>query len=154
MSAIATGAYVRLFGLSNEAYNAQEGICYGINDKGRYIIELKAQKRFLVKRENIQIIPRSSLDEVSGFNMDSKTFKESSGSLFSNSSWAKGLNCLAAAEWFIDCYRMRMDDNQVWSGEFRPGSLYDPDHTKKTIAADFLIFCHLARFVGVIPVDN
>ena len=154
MSAIATGAYVCLVGLSNQAYNSQEGVCYGVNDNGRYIILLDSQKRILVKRENIQVIPRSSLGVFNGFVMDSKKVKESLGRPSSNSSWAKGLHHLAAAEWFIDCYRMRVDDDYAWRGELRSGSLYDPGHTKQTIAADFLVFCHMALFVGAVPVDN
>jgi hypothetical protein len=60
MNAIATGANVRLIGLlNNTSYNSQEGICYGINENGWYVIQLKSEERILVKRENIQVIPRS-----------------------------------------------------------------------------------------------
>jgi hypothetical protein len=151
MSAIANGAHVSLFNLSNQAYNAQEGICYGINDNGRYIIQLNSKKRILVKRENIRVIPRSSLDVVNSFAVDPKTVKESALNIPSNSSWARGLDQVAAGEWFIDCYRMRVDDEYAWGGEVRPGSLYDPRHSKKTIATDFLVFCHMALFVRAVP---
>jgi hypothetical protein len=154
MSAIDTGAHVSLFGLSNTAYNGKKGVCYGINDNGRYIIQLDSKKRILVKRENIKIIPLSGVGIVNSFPLDCKSLKESLDHPPSNSSWAKGLDRLAAAEWFIDCYRMRVDDEFAWNGKVRLGSLYDQDHTNKTIAADFLVFCHLAKFVGAIPVDN
>jgi hypothetical protein len=154
MSAIATGARVCLFGLSNNAYNSKEGVCYGVNENGRYIIQIDSQNRILVKRENIKVIPRRSLGMLSGFTMDDKTVRESFVRPSSNSSWAKGLDHLAAAEWFIDYYRMRVDDDYAWRDILRSGSLYDPGHTKQTIAADFLVFCHLARFVGAVPVDN
>ena len=153
MSAIATGAAVILFGLKAEVYNSQEGICYGISENGRYIIELATKKRILVKRENIEVIPRSAFGSVYGFSPDSDTVKASLASPSSNASWAKGLNGLAAAEWFVDCYRMRIDDEYTWKGELRPGSLYDNDHTEDSIVADFLVYCHLAIFVGAVPLN-
>ena len=154
-SAIATGAHVRLFGLLKEAYNSQEGICYGVNDNGRYIIQLNSStNRILVKRENIEVIPRSSYGGLDVFTLDPKTVKESIGRPSSNSSWAKGLDHMVAAEWFIDCYRMRLDDEYAYQGDVRSGSLYDPYHTKKSIAADFLVYCHLARCVGAVPVNS
>jgi hypothetical protein len=152
-SAIAIGAHVRLFGLLNESYNSQEGIYYGENNNGRHIIQLdSSQKRILVKRENIQvIIPRSSYGPMDGFTSD-PTRIESIGLPSSNSSWAKGLDPMAAAEWFIDCYRMRLDDEYVYRGDLR--GLYDPESTKQSIASDFLVYCHMALFVGAVPLDN
>ena len=153
-SAIATGAHVRLFGLLKTDYNSQGGVCDGVHENGRYIIRLdSSKKQILVKRENIQVIPRSSYGAVDGFAVDKEAMVESIGRPPSNSSWAKGLDPMAAAEWFVDCYRMRIDDEYALSGEVRSGSLYDSEYTKKSLATDFLVYCHLARFVGAIPVN-
>lgn len=41
--------------------------------------------------------------------------------------WALGLSPAQQAEWFVDCYRMRVDDDYVHGGGDLRG-LYDPDH--------------------------
>ncbi|KAJ1549811.1 hypothetical protein HK096_010310 [Nowakowskiella sp. JEL0078] len=137
-SAILNGANVSLFNLKNEHYNGLSGICCGAQN-GRYVIEVDGTK-ILIKRENIKVIPPSPI------NIQKLTPELCLGK---NSQWAKGLELIAAAEWFIDCYRMRIDDEYCLKGNFR--GLYNVDHTKKEIVLDFLLHCHLARFNQVIP---
>lgn len=152
MSAIATGAKIRLFGLQNNAFNGLDGVCHGISESGRYIIEVQSsKKRMLIKRENIDVIPRSTQGLSNTYLHDTETVKQALAAPSSNASWAKGLSSLAAAEWFVDCYRMRLDDECEWKGYLRPGTLYDYEcHTPETMAVDFLVYCHLARFAGAI----
>eukprot|EP00878_Enallax_costatus_P046018 GHUV01055589.1.p1 GENE.GHUV01055589.1~~GHUV01055589.1.p1 ORF type:complete len:247 (+),score=23.26 GHUV01055589.1:79-819(+) len=82
----------------------------------------------------------------------------------SPSGWARSLSPQQQAEWLVDCYRIRLDDeyeNKAMSGQFgRDGiktrGLYDsnfhfPEEAKSTIAEDFLIFCKLAVQRAVIP---
>ncbi|KAJ3048610.1 hypothetical protein HK097_010386 [Rhizophlyctis rosea] len=64
--------------------------------------------------------------------------------------WLPGLSPSGAAEWFVDCYRLRLDDDMVWGGGNLHG-LYDPEATPKSIAADFLVFCKLAVAHKVVP---
>ncbi|KAG2493986.1 hypothetical protein HYH03_007913 [Edaphochlamys debaryana] len=66
------------------------------------------------------------------------------------SSWARGLSADQAAEWFVDCYRMRVDDDYVWGGGNLHG-LYDPDGGPDTVFHDFLVFAKLAARNGVVP---
>jgi len=65
-------------------------------------------------------------------------------------SWANGLSPAKQAEWLVDCYRMRVDDDYAWGGGNLHG-LYDPHSTNDTITEDFLIFCKLAVKHQVIP---
>ena len=56
-----------------------------------------------------------------------------------------------AAEWFVDCYRMRVSDECEWYGTFR--GLYEyfrRDGDKILILQDFLVFCKMARKHGVL----
>ncbi|WIA33296.1 hypothetical protein OEZ86_006436 [Tetradesmus obliquus] len=64
--------------------------------------------------------------------------------------WASGLTHAQQAEWLVDCYRMRVDDDYCWGGGNIHG-LYDPEATSDTVAADFLTFCKLAVKAGVLP---
>ena len=56
-------------------------------------------------------------------------------------------------EWFVDCYRMRIDDDCVWGGGNLHG-IYDSDATNLDIIKDFLIFCKLAKIRSIIPELN
>ncbi|KAJ3126493.1 hypothetical protein HK098_007475 [Nowakowskiella sp. JEL0407] len=143
-SAIHNGAKVELFGLKANQYNGKSGICHGISESspGRYIIEIDG-KNILVKRENLKILPR---DFAYAYKSPAK-FK-----VAENAAWAVGLDKRAAAEWFIDCYRMRVDDEYALAGELR--GLYNIDHNSKfDIAGDFLLYCHLALLNNVVPSD-
>ncbi|PNG99355.1 hypothetical protein TSOC_014870, partial [Tetrabaena socialis] len=64
--------------------------------------------------------------------------------------WAAGLQPAQAAEWFVDCYRMRVDDDYAWGGCNLHG-LYDMENGRDAIAPDFLVFCKLAVAHGVVP---
>ena len=52
--------------------------------------------------------------------------------------------------WFVDCYRLRLDAEKVSLGQIRPGSLYYRSGAAE-IVQDFLIFCHLAKEKNVVP---
>lgn len=65
-------------------------------------------------------------------------------------SWAKGLSPSKQYEWFVDCYRMRVDDDYAYGGGDVHG-LYDPEHDGDSITADFLHFCKLAVLAHVVP---
>ncbi len=150
-SAIADGATVSLFGLLTNEYNSQEGICHGVHENGRYIIELASKKRILVKRENIKVVPRSQHGPLYTYTHDHDLVNQSLAATPPNSSWANGLSEMAAWEWFVDCYRMRLDDEYAWQGDVRSGSLYDPEHSAHSIAADFLVYCLMAKFTSAVP---
>ena len=56
-----------------------------------------------------------------------------------------------ASEWFVNCYRMRVDDDYAVGGEVRGGTLYDPDHSARSVLLDFVIFCKLAIRNRAVP---
>ncbi|KAJ3374574.1 hypothetical protein GGF31_007352 [Allomyces arbusculus] len=62
--------------------------------------------------------------------------------------WADGMKPSKAAEWFVDCFRMRMHDDVVWAK-----SKYHDFYSRSPLATvrDFLIFCNLAVDRGVVP---
>jgi len=64
------------------------------------------------------------------------------------SSWSVGLTSSQQQEWLVDCYRLRVDDEYVWSGNIGP--LYG-DCNVKDLIQDFLLFCRLAMEQEVIP---
>ena len=66
-----------------------------------------------------------------------------------NASWVHGLNETMRYDWLVDCYRMRIDDSYVYSGDLR--GVYDPDHKPASILRDFLVFVKLAAQREVIP---
>jgi len=76
-----------------------------------------------------------------------------SAQVSSASGWAVGLSPPKQREWLVDCYRMRLDDEYVWQGDIRAGSLYDPDHSPEEVVLDFLVFCRLAVAHGALPED-
>lgn len=65
----------------------------------------------------------------------------------SASSWAAGLTAKQQAEWLVDCYRMRVDDDYTWGGDCR--GLYGGSDTD--VLEDFLVFCKLAVRNAVVP---
>lgn len=62
--------------------------------------------------------------------------------------WRKGLSKSAAAEWLVDSYRMRVDDDFAWGGGMciagKQHGLYHLQCTPKLMATDFFIFAKLA----------
>ncbi|KNE54153.1 hypothetical protein AMAG_00151 [Allomyces macrogynus ATCC 38327] len=62
--------------------------------------------------------------------------------------WADGMKPPKAAEWFVDCFRMRMHDDAAWAK-----SKYHKFYSRSPLATlrDFLIFCNLATDRGVVP---
>ena len=67
------------------------------------------------------------------------------------SAWSRGLEGRARVEWFVNCYRMRVDDDYAVGGEVRGGTLYDPDHSGRSVFLDFVIFCKLAIRNRAVP---
>ena len=51
--------------------------------------------------------------------------------------------------WFVDCYRMRLDEEYLCSGECR--GLYDAQTSSFAVAKNFVLFCRLAVKHKVIP---
>lgn len=135
-TSIANGARVVLKDLLKTELNGIEGLCLGIDQvTGRYKVQIN-EKAILIKYENIQIIAGDKF--VPRFSTK-------------NSSWAEGLSTIDEThEWFIDCYRMRIDDDATWGGGNLHG-LYDPDSTGASILLDFLIFCKLAMCNDAVP---
>ena len=67
------------------------------------------------------------------------------------SAWSRGLEGRRRVEWFVNCYRMRVDDDYAVGGEVRRGTLYDPDHSGRSVFLDFVIFCKLAIRNQAVP---
>ena len=67
--------------------------------------------------------------------------------------WAYALTPEEQFEWLVDCYRLRIDDEYAWSGEFR--GLYEEmanqGRKPATVQKDFFIFCWLAVNAKVVP---
>lgn len=65
--------------------------------------------------------------------------------------WALGLPKEKQYEWFVDCYRMRVDDDYCWGGGHLHG-LYNVDGASAgSVVVDFLLFCKLAVARGAVP---
>ena len=64
--------------------------------------------------------------------------------------WAIGLSGKHRYEWFVNSYRLRVDDDYVWGGGYLHG-LYAEDSTPWSIMIDFLVYCKFAVKNGVIP---
>eukprot|EP00962_Isochrysis_galbana_P054609 scaffold26215_cov107-Isochrysis_galbana.AAC.6 len=69
-------------------------------------------------------------------------------------SWANGLARKARHDWFIDCYRMRLDDDYAWGGCYLHGLYGKSAGQGGSITGDFLGFCKLAVRHGVTPQDG
>lgn len=68
-------------------------------------------------------------------------------------SWSQGFpSPNKMYEWFVDCYRMRVDDDYAWGGGNCHG-IYNPERTKDDVIADLLIFAKLSMKNNVIPQD-
>ena len=75
-------------------------------------------------------------------------------------SWYKSLSFAERHEWFVDCYRMRTDDDYAWGGGNLHG-LYEcatsdesPMGRKVIVVKDFLIFMKLAVRRGILPSNH
>ncbi|KAJ3207219.1 hypothetical protein HDU67_007605 [Dinochytrium kinnereticum] len=69
----------------------------------------------------------------------------------SESEWARGLSPDKQAEWLVDCYRMRLDDEYTWGGRLR--GIYNPGHSSDDLFCDLLIFAKLCVRKRVLPND-
>ena len=68
------------------------------------------------------------------------------------SSWSAGFSSPSKMyEWFVDCFRMRVDDSYAYSGEAM--GIYNPDATKDTVIGELLIFALMARRNNTLPAD-
>lgn len=123
-SAIANGASVVFVGLKAAVLNDGHGQCLGIDvESGRYKVKVTAPASLLalypvpfrVKRENLRVLLP---DMSSGVSIVTHDVSENGppGPPSKNSYWSDGLSKLAAAEWFVDCYRLWIDDDNVWGG--------------------------------------
>jgi len=104
-----------------------------------------------LKKESKQKSFESKTDEI--FSMHRGPASESGPS-----DWSIGLGEAEAAEWFIDCYRMRVDDDYCWGGgNFHGFYLVATggcdEFGKLEVWADFMIFCKLAIRRNALP-DN
>jgi tetratricopeptide (TPR) repeat protein len=68
--------------------------------------------------------------------------------------WAKGLSKAERHGWFIDCYRMRLDDDFTWGDCYLHGLYGKSNGQGGSITGDFLGFCKLAVRHGVVPGDG
>lgn len=76
---------------------------------------------------------------------------EGAASLPSASAWSRGFPSPDNMyEWFVDCYRMRVDDDYAWNGGELRG-IYNTEGTKDTVVADLLVFAKLSVKNGVVP---
>ena len=64
-------------------------------------------------------------------------------------SWAVGLSGKFRYEWFVDCYRLRLDDDYL-NDSYLHG-FYAENSSASSIVLDFLVFCKLAVKQDVIP---
>jgi hypothetical protein len=65
--------------------------------------------------------------------------------------WSEGRAEEERAVWLADCYRLRAEEEYVFSGEVRSGCLYDQERTASELAQDFLVFCRLALARAGLP---
>ena len=66
------------------------------------------------------------------------------------SSWARGFSSPEKMyEWFVDCYRMKVDDYYAYGGELK--SIYNPDASSDDVVGELIIFALLAKKNDVIP---
>ena len=65
-------------------------------------------------------------------------------------SWAVGLSGKHRHEWFVDSYRLRLDDDYVFGCNLH-GLYAEQLSSAQTIVTDFLVFCKLAVKHDVIP---
>jgi len=86
-------------------------------------------------------------------NTSSTSTKKSKGASgnnrFSPSAWSRGLSKKQQYEWFVDCYRLRLDEEYVYRGDLT--GLYNPESGPSEIVQSFLVFCKLALHNNVIP---
>lgn len=64
-------------------------------------------------------------------------------------SWADELPKRYHYEWFSNCYQLRCNDDDVWSG-YQHG-IYDLDPSPETLVNDFLVYCMLAHRADALP---
>jgi hypothetical protein len=150
--AIADGADVVLRALSKAALNGATGQNLGLDaSSGRYKIQLvgpvlegkvysMTPKPILVKRENLQVVPKKA----------SNTSKPASKPA-ERSTWSDGMAPDHSAEWFVDCYRMRCDDDYV-GGNLH--GVYTDEASAAAIVFDFLKFCLLALSNNVVCITG
>ena len=65
-------------------------------------------------------------------------------------SWAVGLFGKHRYEWFVDSYRLRLDDDYLYSNNLH-GLYAEESSNAHTIVIDFLVYCKLAVKHDVIP---
>jgi splicing suppressor protein 51 len=97
--------------------------------------------------------PTSQRDNKPAQKEGASTLPHSAYSLPPASAWARGFQSPAKMyEWFVDCYRMRVDDNYAIGGGELSG-IYDSDATKDSVVGDFIIFALLSVKNNVLPSD-
>eukprot|EP00914_Ancora_sagittata_P010403 GHVO01020072.1.p1 GENE.GHVO01020072.1~~GHVO01020072.1.p1 ORF type:complete len:169 (+),score=23.94 GHVO01020072.1:133-639(+) len=55
--------------------------------------------------------------------------------------------------WFLDAYRLRINDLNDWAEIKEKTGMYDPDRTRISIISHFWTFCTLCRRGSIIPND-
>ncbi|KXZ55029.1 hypothetical protein GPECTOR_3g190 [Gonium pectorale] len=157
------GCRVRLSGLSVAVLNGAEGCIVGPPDQesGRHPVKLLRPPEAVaafpagvkvkpVNLERVAEVVPSTAKPASSTRKPKNKQQQQMGGMMDPASWAVGLPPAQQAEWFVDCYRMRVDDDYAWGGCNLHG-LYDPDATSDSIVADFLVFCKLAAAHRVVP---
>ena len=67
-------------------------------------------------------------------------------------SWADGLTLPKQHEWLVDCYRLRVEECYVMTGDAF-GLYGSGGHDAEFVVNDFLVFCKLVRRKRAVPKD-
>lgn len=68
-----------------------------------------------------------------------------------STAWFEGLSPAERYKWFVDCYRLRLDDDFVNDSPVR--GLYTPGAKRGAILEDWLVFSKLATDREILPLD-
>jgi hypothetical protein len=144
------GSKVELVGLKNQSFNGKYGIIKcKIAKTGRYGVSILGHGVQWEREENGEekALKEENLRLVHGpGGSDPMSFLHRAGQINKNditaSAWQNGLGEKEKAEWLVDCYRMRLDDEYVYMGCLR--SVYEPNNREQDVINEFLQFCVMA----------
>lgn len=110
-----------------------------------------SMKNLQSKKEDTSIQASSNVEKVSSECVSIR----GKGKLDDHRSWWKCLKVAERYEWFVDCYRMRVDDDYVWGGGNFHG-LYsamvgEVDDPELEVVKDFYGFVRMAKKNEVLP---
>ncbi|KAG2430746.1 hypothetical protein HYH02_013585 [Chlamydomonas schloesseri] len=168
MAELKKGARVRLHSLSTSVLNDAVGCIVGPLDgtTGRHPVKLLSPPEAVaafpsgvkVKPSNLEKVeapqpqppPKNRKTGITSHAVTPEEVGRLSDTVGAKGGWRQSIPSADQAEWFVDAYRLRIDDDYAWGGCNLHG-LYDPESTAGSITADFLVYCKLAMASGVAP---